>query len=106
MRNFRDLVLRARTGRLRATELASATITLTSLGEGNVETVYPIIHPPQVAIIGFGSVVVRPWCAAGAVIPAPVLSATLAADHRVTDGTRGSAFLMAVTELLQHPESL
>jgi len=106
MRNFQDLVLRARTAKLRATELASATITVTSLGEGSVETVYPIIYPPQVAIVGFGSVVVRPWCAAGAVVAAPVIHATLAADHRVTDGTRGSAFLMAVADLLQRPEEL
>jgi len=106
MRNFQDLVLRARTAKLRATELASATITVTSLGEGSVETVYPIIYPPQVAIVGFGSVVVRPWCVAGAVVAAPVIHATLAADHRVTDGTRGSAFLMAVADLLQRPEEL
>jgi pyruvate dehydrogenase E2 component (dihydrolipoamide acetyltransferase) len=106
MRSFQDLVLRARTAKLRATELATATITITSLGEGSVETVYPIIYPPQVAIVGFGSVVVRPWCVGGAVVAAPVIHATLAADHRVTDGTRGSAFLMAVADLLQHPEEL
>jgi pyruvate dehydrogenase E2 component (dihydrolipoamide acetyltransferase) len=106
MRSFQDLVLRARTAKLRATELASATITVTSLGEGSVETVYPIIYPPQVAIVGFGSVVVRPWCVAGTVVAAPVIHATLAGDHRVTDGTRGSAFLMAVADLLQRPEEL
>jgi pyruvate dehydrogenase E2 component (dihydrolipoamide acetyltransferase) len=106
MRSLQDLVLRARTGKLRATELASATITVTSLGEGSVETVYPIIYPPQVAIVGFGSVVRRPWCAAGTIVAAPVIQATLAADHRVTDGTRGSAFLMAVGDLLQRPEEL
>ena len=106
MRSFQDLVLRARTAKLRATELASATITVTSLGEGSVETVYPIIYPPQVAIVGFGSVVVRPWCVAGAIVATPVIHATLAADHRVTDGTRGSAFLMAVADLLQRPEEL
>jgi pyruvate dehydrogenase E2 component (dihydrolipoyllysine-residue acetyltransferase) len=106
MRSFQDLVLRARTEKLRATELASATITVTSLGEGSVETVYPIIYPPQVAIVGFGTVVVRPWVVAGAVVAAPVIHATLAADHRVTDGTRGSAFLMAVADRLQRPEEL
>jgi len=106
MRSFQDLVLRARTAKLRATELASATITVTSLGEGSVETVYPIIYAPQVAIVGFGAVVVRPWCVAGAIVAAPVIHATLAADHRVTDGTRGSAFLMAVADLLQRPEEL
>jgi pyruvate dehydrogenase E2 component (dihydrolipoamide acetyltransferase) len=106
MQSFQALVQRARAGRLRATELASATITVSSLGEGSVETVYPIIYPPQVAIVGFGSVMMRPWCVDGAVVPAPVIHATLAGDHRVTDGTRGSGFLMAVADWLQRPEEL
>jgi pyruvate dehydrogenase E2 component (dihydrolipoamide acetyltransferase) len=106
MRAFQGLVLRARTGKLRATELASATITVTSLGEGGVETVYPIIYPPQVAIVGFGSVLVRPWVVSGTVVPSPVIRVTLSADHRVTDGARGSAFLTSVADLLQRPEQL
>ena len=106
MRRFQDVVQRARAGRLRQAELTSATITVSSLGEGAVETLYPIIHPPQVAIVGFGAVVVRPWCIADAVVPAPVLHATLSADHRASDGHRGSVFLGEVDRLLQHPEEL
>jgi pyruvate dehydrogenase E2 component (dihydrolipoamide acetyltransferase) len=106
MRAFQDLVQRARGKGLRSTELASATITVSSLGEGGVETVFPIIHPPQVAIVGFGAVVTRPWCDGGAVIAAPVITATLSADHRVSDGHRGSAFLSALAGQLQRPEAL
>jgi pyruvate dehydrogenase E2 component (dihydrolipoamide acetyltransferase) len=106
MRRFQDVVQRARAGRLRQTELATATITVSSLGEGAVETLYPIIHPPQVAIVGFGAVVVRPWCVAGAIVPAPVVHATLSADHRASDGHRGSVFLTEVDRLLQHPAEL
>jgi pyruvate dehydrogenase E2 component (dihydrolipoamide acetyltransferase) len=106
MRAFQDVVQRARTGGLRAMELSSATITVSSLGEGSVETVYPIIHPPQVAIVGFGAIAVRPWCDGGTVVAASVINATLSADHRVSDGHRGSAFLIAVTEWLQRPEAL
>ncbi|HUL83162.1 MAG TPA: dihydrolipoamide acetyltransferase family protein [Gammaproteobacteria bacterium] len=106
MRQLQAAVERARAGRLRQTELASATITVSSLGEGGVETLYPIIHPPQVAIVGFGSVVVRPWCVGGAVVPANVVTATLSADHRVSDGHRGSQFLVEVDRLLQEPEKL
>jgi pyruvate dehydrogenase E2 component (dihydrolipoamide acetyltransferase) len=106
MRALQDVVQRARGGGLRSTELSSATITVSSLGEGNVETVYPIIHAPQVAIVGFGGIAVRPWCAGNSIVAAPVITATLSADHRVSDGQRGSAFLMAVAELLQHPETL
>jgi pyruvate dehydrogenase E2 component (dihydrolipoamide acetyltransferase) len=106
MRQFQDLVQRARSGGLRATELASATITVSSLGEGGVETVFPIIHPPQVAIVGFGAVAVRPWCDNGVVVAAPLVTATLSADHRASDGHRGSAFLAAVADCLQRPEAL
>jgi pyruvate dehydrogenase E2 component (dihydrolipoamide acetyltransferase) len=106
MRAYQDLVQRARAGGLRATELATATITVSSIGEGGVDTMYPIIHPPQVAIVGFGSVVTRPWCDGNSVVAARVINATLAADHRASDGHRGSAFLVAVAEWLQRPEAL
>jgi pyruvate dehydrogenase E2 component (dihydrolipoamide acetyltransferase) len=76
------------------------------LGEGGVETLYPIIHPPQVAIVGFGALVVRPWCVGGSVAAAPLITATLSADHRVSDGHRGSQFLTEVDRLLQRPEEL
>jgi pyruvate dehydrogenase E2 component (dihydrolipoamide acetyltransferase) len=106
MRQLQAAVERARAGRLRQSELAGATVTVSSLGEGGVETLYPIIHPPQVAIVGFGSVVVRPWCVGGAIVPASVVTATLSADHRVSDGHRGSQFLVEVDRLLQEPEKL
>ena len=106
MRAYQDLVQRARTGGLRATELASATITVSSIGEGGVDTLYPIIHPPQVAIVGFGALVMRPWCDGESLVAARVINATLAADHRVSDGHRGSAFLVAVADCLQRPEDL
>jgi pyruvate dehydrogenase E2 component (dihydrolipoamide acetyltransferase) len=106
MRQLQGAVERARAGRLRQSELATATITVSSLGEGGVETLYPIIHPPQVAIVGFGSVVVRPWCVGGVIVPASVVTATLSADHRVSDGHRGSQFLVEVDRLLQQPEKL
>ena len=106
MHAYQDLVQRARAGGLRATELASATITVSSIGEGGVDTLYPIVHPPQVAIVGFGAIVTRPWCDGDSVVAARVINATLAADHRVSDGHRGSAFLVAVADHLQRPEDL
>jgi pyruvate dehydrogenase E2 component (dihydrolipoamide acetyltransferase) len=106
MRRFQDLVQRARSGKLRATELTSATITVSSLAEGSVEVLYPVIYPPQVAIVGFGAIVTRPWVADGAVAAAPLVTASLSADHRATDGQRGSAFLTEVARWLQLPEEL
>ncbi len=106
MGELRDLVARVRTGGLRSSELADPTITDTSLGEQGVEAVYGVIYPPQVALVGFGKIVERPWCLAGQVVARPLITATLAGDHRATDGHRGGVFLTAVERLLQEPEKL
>jgi pyruvate dehydrogenase E2 component (dihydrolipoamide acetyltransferase) len=106
MKAFRDLVARARAGRLRSSEYADPTITVTSLGERGVEGIVPVIFPPQVAIVGFGTMVERPWVHDDQLLVCPVVTATLAADHRVTDGHRAAAFLTTLDELLQKPEEL
>jgi pyruvate dehydrogenase E2 component (dihydrolipoamide acetyltransferase) len=106
MKNFRDLVARARGDRLRSSEVSDPTITVTSLGEQGVEAVFGVIYPPQVAIVGFGKVIERPWAVNGLLGVRPVVTATLAADHRASDGHRGALFLAAVDRLLQEPEKL
>jgi pyruvate dehydrogenase E2 component (dihydrolipoamide acetyltransferase) len=106
MSSFQDVVKRARAGTLRSSELSDPTITVTSLGEQGVETVFGVIYPPQVALVGFGKVVERPWVIEGEVVSRPVVTASLSADHRVTDGHRGGVFLSAVDRLLQEPEQL
>ena len=106
MRQFRDLVQRARSGGLRSSELSDPTITVTSLGERGVESLFGVIFPPQVAIVGFGTIVERPWVVGGQVAARPVVTATLSADHRVSDGHRGGLFLAAVGRLLQEPSLL
>ncbi|HEX5550165.1 MAG TPA: dihydrolipoamide acetyltransferase family protein [Nitrospira sp.] len=106
MRNFQDVVQRARAGTLRSSELSDPTITVTSLGEQGVETVFGVIYPPQVALVGFGKVVERPWVVEGLVVSRPVVTATLSADHRVTDGRRGGLFLATIDRLLQEPSQL
>jgi len=106
MKNLRDLTQRARTLRLRSSELTDPTITVTSLGEQGVETVFGVIYPPQVAIVGFGKVVERPWAVNGMIGARQVMAATLAADHRASDGHRGGLFLAAMDRLLQEPEKL
>ena len=106
MKSFRDLVQRARAGSLRSSELTDSTITVTSLGEQGVEAVFGVIYPPQVALVGFGKIVERPWVSEGQVLARPTLTATLSADHRVSDGHRGGLFLAAVERLLQEPGQL
>jgi pyruvate dehydrogenase E2 component (dihydrolipoamide acetyltransferase) len=106
MINLRDLVKRVRAGVLRSSEIADATITVTSLGEEGVETVFGIIYPPQVALVGFGRIEERPWAENGGLKVMPVVTASLSADHRVSDGHRGALFLIELREQLQHPEEL
>ena len=103
---LRDLVTRARSGRLRGAEVTGATCTVTSLGDAGVEKVFGIIHPPQVALVGFGAVLERPWAHEGWVSARPVLTATLSADHRASDGQRGARFLERLAERLERPETL
>ena len=104
MAEFRALVMRARAGRLRASELAAPTIILTSLGDSSVDAVYPIIQPPQVAIVGAGAVSSRPWVVDGRVEARDLVCLSLGADHRVTDGRLGAQFLARIAQFLDAPE--
>ncbi len=106
MRELADLVARARALTLKSSEMADPTVTVTNLGEQGARLVEGIIYPPQVALIGFGGVADRPWVEDGKLIVCPVVTASLAADHRVTDGHLGALFLDEVARLLQAPEQL
>ena len=106
MAALRDLVARTRSGRLRASELTDATVTVTNLGDQGVDFVHGVIYPPQVALVGFGKTMKRPWAVDGLIGVRPTVSATLAADHRVTDGYEGGRYLQAIAQLLQRPEEL
>lgn len=101
-----DLIPRARAGRLRSSEMVDGTITITNLGELGVEGVSGVIYPPQVALIGFGRISEQPWAENGMLGVRPVLRATLAADHRATDGNQGAQFLDSLTRHLQEPDKL
>jgi pyruvate dehydrogenase E2 component (dihydrolipoamide acetyltransferase) len=104
MADLRDLIPRARSGRLRSSEMTDATITITSLGDLGVETVFGVIYPPQVAIVGLGRIMEQPWAKDGMLGVHPVMTASLAADHRATDGHVGAQFLEALNRHFQTPE--
>ncbi len=101
-----DLVARARAGRLKGSEMTDPTSTVTNLGDRGVASVLPVIIPPQVSIVGFGRITEEPVAVDGAVVVHPVMQASLAADHRVTDGHTGGLLLLAIDRLLQEPEKL
>lgn len=101
MAALRDLIERTRGGRLRSSDLTDATVTLTSLGDIGVDKVFGVIYPPQVALVGFGKIAERPWADRGMLAVRPVLTATLAGDHRATDGMIGARFLQTLNAQLQ-----
>jgi pyruvate dehydrogenase E2 component (dihydrolipoamide acetyltransferase) len=106
MAGMRDLVTRARTGRLRASEMTQGTITVSSLGETGAEAMTGVIFPPQVALLGIGAPQLRPWVVDGAIRPRRVVTLTLSADHRVSDGRQASRFISVFEDLMQRPEDL
>ncbi len=106
MRALGDLIERSRTGRLRSSEMTDATMTLTNIGDLGVKTVFGVIYPPQVALVAFGRIMERPWAENGMLGVRRCVTATLSADHRATDGHRGSQFLDALNRHLQNPEEL
>lgn len=101
-----SLRTRARTGMLRSSEMTNPTVTLTNMGDTGVDGIFGIIYPPQVAILGLGTVVERPWVVNGGIEVRLVMRASLSADHRVSDGHRGAIFLNTLDKLLQTPETL
>jgi pyruvate dehydrogenase E2 component (dihydrolipoamide acetyltransferase) len=106
MAALRDVVKRARAGGLRSSEMTDATITVSNLGEEGVTSLLGVISPPQVALVGFGAITERPWVEQGKLCVTSVVTMTLSADHRATDGHYGGRFLREVARLLQTPEAL
>ncbi|MBI4955155.1 MAG: 2-oxo acid dehydrogenase subunit E2, partial [Myxococcales bacterium] len=106
MRELKDLVARARSGGLRSSELADPTVTVTNLGDPGVVLVRGVMYPPQLALVGLGKIVERPWAEGGLLGVRSVVTITLAADHRASDGHRGGRFLTALEHKLAHPEEL
>lgn len=106
MKAMGDLIERTRAGRLRSSEMSDTTITVTNLGDLGVRTAFGVIYPPQVALVAFGRIMERPWAENGMLGVRRTVTATLAADHRATDGHRGSQFLEALNRHLQLPEEL
>ena len=106
MRSFTDLITRTRSGKLRSSEITQQTITITNLGDLGVERVYGVIYPPQVALVGFGRIMDTPWAEGDALSVRKVIQATLAGDHRATDGRTGGEFLNKLDQILQRPEEL
>jgi len=106
MVRLKDLVARARQGRLTREQVTDPSITVTNLGEMGVEVVYPIIYPPQLAMVGLGRISNRPWAIGDSLAVRPVVTVTLGVDHRAVNGHQAGLFLGAVERALATPAEL
>ena len=106
MQALSDLITRSRSGKLRGSEMTQQTVSITNLGDLGVERVYGVIYPPQVAIVGLGRITDAPWAEGDSLAVRKVMQATLAGDHRATDGRIGALFLEKLNDFLQKPEEL
>lgn len=106
MEKLTDLINRGRNLKLKSSEVSESTVSITSIGDGFTTTMLGIIYPPQVALIGFGSILEEAWAENGMVAARKVIHMSLAADHRATDGIYGNRFIGNVIHFLTHPELL
>jgi pyruvate dehydrogenase E2 component (dihydrolipoamide acetyltransferase) len=106
MTQLQGVVSRAKAGALKYSDLENPTFTVTSIGERGVDSIFGVIYPPQVAIVGLGCPRDVAVVEAGEVVIRTIITATLSADHRVTDGHYGSRFLCDINKRLQQPEAL
>ena len=93
----------AREGKLKPEQYQGGTLTISNLGMYGIETVYPILNPPQACIVGVGAATEEPVVREGAVVVGRIAAITLAADHRAVDGAVGAQFLAALRDRLEDP---
>ena len=106
-RETRDLVGRARDGRMKPKEMVGGTFTISNLGMFEVDDFIAIINPPQAGILAVGAVQTVPVVnAEGQVVAGQRMKATISADHRVTDGAEAARFMQAVKKALEEPMRL
>ena len=103
---LRELVGRARAGRVRPADIEGSTFTVSNLGMFQVDHFIAIINPPEAAILAVGSVREEPVVQAGAIVPGTRLQVTLSADHRVTDGAEAARWLQVFRSYTEAPVHL
>ncbi len=98
---LKELVQRARQGKLTREDVTSGTFTITNLGMYDVDVFFPIINPPETAILGVGRVVEKPATVNGQVAIRSLMQLSLTYDHRIVDGAPAAKFLRTVKQILE-----
>jgi pyruvate dehydrogenase E2 component (dihydrolipoamide acetyltransferase) len=98
-----EATARARSGRVSPAELAAGTFTLNNYGHLGVDGSAAIINYPQVAILGVGRIVDRPWVVHDQIQPRKITQLSFVFDHRVSDGATAAGFMRAVADAIENP---
>ena len=98
-----ERTLRARDGKLKLGELSGGTFTINNYGMFGVDGSAAIINHPEVAILGIGRMIERPWVVGGQVVARRITQLTLAFDHRACDGGTAGGFLRFVADCVESP---
>lgn len=99
----RQMVARAREGRVRPEDIEGSTFTVSNMGMFDVDHFIAIINPPEAAILAAGSVQDVPVVHEGKVIPGQRIKCTLSADHRITDGAEAARWLQVFKNYIERP---
>lgn len=100
---LRELAETARSGAMPPERLRGSTFTLNNYGSLGVDGSAAIINHPEVAILGIGRMIERPWVVDGEIVARRIAQLSLVFDHRVCDGGYAAGFLRRVVELIEHP---
>jgi pyruvate dehydrogenase E2 component (dihydrolipoamide acetyltransferase) len=102
----KELIDKARNGKLSPDEMSGGTFTITNLGMYDVDSFTPIINPPEAGILGVGKINDRAVVESGVICIRPITTLSLTFDHRIVDGAPAADFLKAIKAKLQNPLSL
>jgi pyruvate dehydrogenase E2 component (dihydrolipoamide acetyltransferase) len=103
---MKDMVARARSGKVRPDDIEGSTFSISNLGMYEVEEFIAIINPPEAAILAVGSALQVPVVENGEVKVGTRMKATISADHRVTDGAGAAKFMQSLRSYLENPMTL
>lgn len=103
---IREVVVAARSGSAPPSQVTGSTFTLNNYGSFGVDGSAAIINHPEVAILGIGRLIERPWVVEGAIVPRRITQLSLVFDHRVCDGGYAAGFLRRIVDAIEHPMRL
>ena len=102
-KDTRDLVIKAKSGKLKPEEYTGGTFTITNLGMFDIDEFTAIINPPEAAILAIGKIERVPAVEGENVVIIPKITLSLTYDHRIVDGVPAARFLQRIKQLMENP---